>query len=141
MRLVLDVYDRVLLKTTHAREEKLCIAVHNHWSAGDVGVRSFRLAVVKREYVVLRGFELEQPLKLSNLLRHFRGEIVGLRPVFGCVVKLPDVFAERRLRSNDYPGQVSVPRDRRPALVVDAAVTDHLEVLGLMPFARLGVVE
>ena len=36
---------------------------------------------------------------------------------------------------------VRCSRDRRPALVVDAAVAEHLEVLRLVPLGRLGVVE
>ena len=35
----------------------------------------------------------------------------------------------------------AVPGHRRPALVVDAAVAEHLEVLRLVPLGRLGVVE
>ena len=34
-----------------------------------------------------------------------------------------------------------MPCDRGPALVVDAAVAEHLEVLCLVPLGRLGVVE
>ena len=35
----------------------------------------------------------------------------------------------------------AVPGHRRPALVIDAAVAEHLEVLRLVPLGRLGVVE
>ena len=69
------------------------------------------------------------------------GEVVGLAPVGGGVVQLPAVVVEGRcLLADQDPGRL-VPGHRGPALVVDAAVAEHLEVLGLVPVGRVRVVE
>ena len=67
-----------------------------------------------------------------------RGEVVRLRPVVRAV-QLPDVVVERR-HLGRHPGN-AVPGDTGPALVVDAAVAEHLEVLSRVALGRTGVVE
>ena len=67
-----------------------------------------------------------------------RGEVVRLRPVVRAV-ELPDVVVERR-HLGRHPGN-AVPGDSGPALVVDAAVAEHLEVLRRVAIVRVGVVE
>ena len=57
------------------------------------------------------------------------------RPVRARVVELPDVVVERRQLASSTHG-VRVPRHRGPALVVDAAVAEHLEVLRLVALGR-----
>src|SRR5207248_11210482 len=67
--------------------------------------------------------------------------VVRLAPVPSRVVQLPDVIIKGwDFFTNEQPGCL-VPRHRGPALVVDAAVAEHLEVLRLMAFSRIGVVE
>ena len=59
-----------------------------------------------------------------------------LRPVGRRVVELPDVVVEGRLLLADqHPGN-AVLRHGGPALVVDAAVAEHLEVLRRVPLVR-----
>ena len=66
-------------------------------------------------------------------------EILRLGPILVRVVELPDIVVEGAL-VRTKPGD-AVPRDRRPSLVVDAAVAEHLEVLRLAPLGGFGVVE
>ena len=68
-------------------------------------------------------------------------EVVRLRPVGGGVVQLPHVVVERRERDDAGLPRGAVLGDGGPALVEDAAVAHHLEVLRLVPFGRVGVVE
>ena len=57
------------------------------------------------------------------------------------LVQFPDVVVEGRDRIvHGCPWRAAL-RDRGPPLVVDAAVTEHLEVLGLVPLRRLCLVE
>ena len=57
------------------------------------------------------------------------------------VVELPDVVVERgHLLADEQPRRL-VPGHRGPALVVDRAVAEHLEVLRLVALGRGGVVE
>ena len=108
-------------------------------AAGQVGVDSLEQPVVDGQHVVARRLDEPEALQLAELLRHLLGEVLRLAPVLVGVVELPDVIVERRglfLRP-----RVGVPRHRGPALVIDAAVAEHLEVLRLVPLRRLGVVE
>ena len=57
------------------------------------------------------------------------GQVVGLAVVDGAVVQLPQVVVERRHLAADHHPRRLVLGDRAPALVVDAAVAEHLEVL------------
>ena len=84
------------------------------------------------------GLDQEQPLQLRQLLRVLRREVVRLRPVVRAV-ELPDVVVERR-RLGHHPRR-AVTRHGGPALVVDAAVAEHLEVLRLAALGRRRVVE
>ena len=75
----------------------------------------------------------------AQLLGLLRGQVVGLGPVVG-VVQLPDVVVEGGQLGADDP-RGAVAGHRRPALVVDAPVAEHLEVLGLVALGGVGVVE
>ena len=139
VRLVLDAQDAVLRQVSHAAEEDLGLSFDQHRAAGEVGVDSLEQPVVDRQHVVACRLDEPEALQLAELLRHLLGEVLRLAPVLVGVVELPDVIVERRglfLR----PG-VRVPGHRGPALVIDAAVAEHLEVLRLVPLRRLGVVE
>ncbi len=105
------------------------------------GFIRFARSVVERQHVVARRLDQPQALQLVELLRHLLGQVVRLAPVLVGVVELPDVVVEGgHLLADEQPGRL-VPRHRGPALVVDAAVAEHLEVLRLVPLGRLGVVE
>ena len=94
---------------------------------GQLGVEALGPTVVQWQHVVLHRLDQEQALQLMQPLRHLLGKIVGLRPVVRGV-QLPNVVVVGR-HLHRSPRQ-AVPRHRRPALVVDAAVDPHLEVLG-----------
>ena len=64
---------------------------------------------------------------------------MGLGPVVWAV-ELPGVLVERWQGSVHFPGR-AVPGHRRPALVVDAAVAEHLEVLDLVCLGSLAVAQ
>ena len=78
----------------------------------------------------MRASSSQSCLQLGQLLRHLGGEVVRLAPVRTRVVELPDVVRER-WQSSHHPRH-AVVGDRGPALVVDAAVAEHLEVLRLV---------
>ena len=140
-RLVLDVDDAVLGQTAHAGEQQLRVALDQLGPAGQIGVDALDLPVVERQHVVLDRFDQPQPLQLVQLLRHLLRQVVGLRPVLAAVVELPHVVVERRHLLAAHHPRRAVLGHRAPALVVDAAVAEHLEVLRLVPLGRLGVVE
>ena len=102
-------------------------------------------AAADRKRLVLRGLDQEEVLQLRELLRHLRGEIVGLTPVLVQVVELPDVVVRRPLadaggQSRD-PWEPRAERGRHPAVVVDRAAAHDLEVLRAQPSLGLRVVE
>ena len=141
VRLVLDAQDAVLRQAPHAAEEDLGLALDQYRPAGGVGIHLLHHPVVDRQHLVARRLDQPQPLQIVELFRHLLGEILRLAPVLGRVVELPDIVVEGRgFRRSRSPGR-PVLGHRGPALVVDAAVAEHLEVLRLVPLSRLGVVE
>ena len=79
------------------------------------------------QHAVPRRLDEEQPLQLAQLLRDLGGEVVGLGPV----VRGRRAPTRRRRRAGqrlDHP-RGAVPGHGGPALVVDAAVDEALEVL------------
>ena len=87
--------------------------------------------VVEREHVVLDGLDQEQPLQLARACRACSAARSWAWVQSLGVVELPDVVVERGQLAAHHPRR-AVPGDRGPALVVDAAVAEHLEVLGLV---------
>ena len=64
-----------------------------------------------------------------------------LAPIVLRVVKLPNIVIKRgRLFAREQPWSL-VPGYRGPALVVDTAIAEHLEVLRLMTLCRLRIVK
>ena len=80
----------------------------------------------------LRGLDQEEPLQVVQPVGVLGGHVAGLGPVVGGV-ELPDVVVERGQLLAGLP-RGGVAGHRGPALVVDAAVDEHLEVLGLVTF-------
>ena len=140
VRLVLQVDDRVLGQSTHPGEEPLLASADERGPACDRGVEAFDCAVIEREDAVLRCLEEEEPLHVVQPIGILRREIASLGPVGRRVVELPDVVVERHHLAGDDPGR-AVLGDRGPALVVDPAVADHLEVLRRARVRCVGVVE
>ena len=126
-------------EAVHAGVEHLRVAVDQFRTTRDLGIEPLRLAVVDRQHVVADRLDQQQPLQLVQLLGHLLRQVVGLRPVVGAV-QLPHVVVERgKLPGHDPRGAVF--RAGSPALVIDAAVADHLEVLRLAELGRARVVE
>ena len=132
--LVLDV-DDVVLAHGHAGEEDLGVPLDQRRAAGRGGDHPLNAAVVQRQHLVAGRFDQELPLQLGQLVRHLRGQVVGLGPVGIGVVELPDVVVEGGRLRRELPGD-GVAGDRRPAVDVDAAVAEHLEVLDGVPVLR-----
>ena len=107
--------------------------------AGEIRVEALERPIVERQHAVLRRLDDEETLQFGELLRVLLRQVLRLRPVGVGVVQLPHVVVERALVGADP--RHAVPRHRRPSLVVDAAVAEHLEVLRFVPLGRLGVVE
>ncbi len=122
-------------------EQELRVALDQHGAAGQVGIDALDLPVVERQHVVLDRLDQPQPLELVQLLRHLLGQVVGLGPVLAAVVELPDIVVEGGHLLPPHLPRRAVLGHRAPALVVDAPVAEHLEVLGLVPLGGLGVGE
>ena len=125
MRLVLQ-RQNAGLADAHARKQELRVAVNELRTPGDVGIDPLEAAIVERHDVVLDRLDQPQPLQLRQFLRILGDEVLRLRPVVGAV-EFPDVVVERRRRIR-LPRR-SMLRHRRPALMIDAAIAHHLEVL------------
>src|SRR5437764_2353501 len=81
----------------------------------------------------------EEVLKLVQLSGIVRGEIVGLAEVLGYMVKFPSVLGERRKRHHQPWNGMT--RACHPAIVINSAVSKHLEILSRMCFLGFGIVE
>ena len=92
------------------------------------------------KHAVPRGFDDPKALKLVQLIGHLFREVVRLRPILRRVVQLPHVIVERRRSGRHDPGR-AMPRDRRPAFVINSAIAEHFEVLGFVAFGGRRVVE
>ena len=107
-------------------------------AAGDPGVEALGAAVVDGQHEIALGLLQEECLQLLQLLRVLRGQVVGLTEVLVDVIELPDVVRERRILRKQPWNRVACRRD--PAVVVDGAVAEHLEVLRLPAVCSLRVV-
>ena len=94
----------------------------------EVGVEALGAAVVERQHVVAGRFDQEQAVELGELLGLLLRQVVGLRPIIRRV-ELPDVGVDWWVLGEEP--RDAVASDSGPTLVVDAAVDEHLEVLGL----------
>ena len=139
--LVLDVDDAVFRQSAHACKENLRIALHQGRTARHLWNDALGLAIIQGQHVVLHGFDQEEALKFAKFVGHFRRQVVELRPVFAAVVEFPHVVVKGgHLLTHHHPGG-AVLGDGAPALVVDAPVAKHLEVLDFVAFWRVGIVK
>ena len=139
-RLVLDVDEGVLHHPGHALVDGQRLAPgHQVRPSRRGGVEALDRAVVNRQHAVALGFLHEQRLQFLELGGVRGGEVGGLAEVLVDVVELPHVLGElvARLR---LPRRL-VHGGGDPAVAVDGAVAEHLEVLRLVPVRRLGIVE
>ena len=82
-----------------------------------------------------------ETLQFMQLFRHLLCQIVRLGPVFRGVIELPGIVVKSgRYLANEDPWRL-MPRHGSPALVVDAAVAEHLKILCLMLLGRFRVIE
>src|SRR5438105_10509348 len=81
----------------------------------------------------------EEVLKLFQLSGILRGEIVSLAEVLGYMVEFPSVLGERRKRHHQPRNRMA--RTRHPAIVIDATIAKHLEILSRVCLVRFGIVE
>ena len=108
-------------------------------------------AAIDREDVVLPGFGIPHRDQLDELVPVLRGQIVVLGWILGDVVQLPvaSVQTDQRLRGNERAERLAGLGERRPrprahrppSVVVDGAVTEHLEILDTVPGRGGRVVE
>ena len=98
-------------------------------------------AVVHRQHVVLGGLDQPEPLQFGQHLGMVGDQVTGLAVVAAAVVELPDVVVERRQRAADHDPRCAVLGHRAPAPVIDAPVGEHLEVLQIVPFGCVRVLE
>src|SRR5882724_11585585 len=81
----------------------------------------------------------EEVLKLLQLSGILRGEIVGLAEVLGYMVEFPRVLGERRKRHHQPRNRMA--RARHPAIVIDAAIAKHLEILSRVCLLGFRIIE
>src|SRR6267378_177192 len=81
----------------------------------------------------------EEVLKLSQLCGILRGQIVGLAEVLGYMVEFPSILGERR--KGDHQPRDGMTSTRHPAVVIDAAITKHFEILSRVRLPCLRIVE
>ena len=138
--LVLDVQEAVLAEAAHAAEEQLRVSLHELRPADELRRRSARCggrrAGARCTCVASSRQSCCSSASFSGIAA---GLVVGLTPV-ARFVELPDVVLERRQRLPHQPRD-RVAGDRSPALVVDAAVAEHLEVLRLVAIGLRRTVE
>ena len=101
--------------------------------AGQVGVEPLEAPVVERQHVVLPGLDQEQALELARASRAARPR--GRAPASSRRGRRAPRRRRRRRHLGRHPRD-AVAGDRGPALVVDAAVAEHLEVLRLAALGR-----
>ncbi|OPX97087.1 MAG: hypothetical protein A4E60_03362 [Syntrophorhabdus sp. PtaB.Bin047] len=115
-------------------------------STGQTGadgyVRPCYSAVVQWQDVVSGGFRVEQQLKVVKFFRIFAGNVDRLAEILRHVIELPGIavnnvlFRVRWITERCYRGRAG-----HPAVMVNAAHTEHFEILGPARGRRSGVVE
>ena len=103
----------------------------------------------QRQRPVALGLLPPQLLQFLELVGVLCRQVPGLREVVGQVVQLPHVLLRvvhpgsellERLR-REVPGSLVQPRTRPPAILVDGAAAEHLEVLHGVPLGSLRILE
>lgn len=138
-RLVLEVRCGAFRDARHAVEVGKDAAPARQAGA-NADVEAFDLAVVEREYVVLGGLNPKQVLQFTELIRLLVGKVHSFAEVLGDIVEFPLIGIDTGRLAHD-PWRDGRGGGRDPAIVVDRAVHEHLEILGVVRGRRLGVVE
>ena len=94
------------------------------------------------EHLVLLGLREEHRPHFLDFLRVLRGDVLGLAEVRFQVVELEYLVVQRiRVgRTEGIPWHAIDLGAHQPAVMVNRPLAHHLEVLGLVPRRRLGVV-
>ena len=130
-RRVLDVDEVVLEQAVHALVQgQAGASEHQVRPPGQLGIEQLLPPVVEGQHLVLDRLAEEDLLQLGEDLGMLFGEIRGHAEVFLHVVELPGVLGEPVL---DLAPRLEVHGAGEPAVEVDAAVAEHLEVLDLVP--------
>ena len=112
---------------------------HQVGSPGDRRVETLRSAVIDGQDVILDRFLREKVLKLLQLGRILRRHIVSFAEVFSDVVKFPYVLRERWERH--HQPRNGVPCASYPAIVIDAPISKHFEILSGMRLLGFGIIK
>ena len=144
----LGLDDEVLrqdVRSAGSRDARQLAGVLEHFPAGR-RARTLReeareRRVVERQHIVLLRFGVEDVLHFLELVRHLGSEVIGLRDVLVEVVEFPFVTGDhvRRRLGAQLPRNGHRSRRRHPAVMINGAVAQHLEVLRGVPGGRVGV--
>ena len=120
----------------------LRVAVDQRRASGQFGQRALSLAVIQRQGVVLGRLDQPLPLQLVQHVGHLlrRDRAPASSP---CCRRTAPRHPHRKATHllPDHQPRRAVLGDRAPALVVDAAVAEHLEVLHVVALGFIGLVE
>ena len=135
------VDDRSFAEAPHAAKQELALPFGELGATGEGGIGPFGKAVIQWQNVVFGGLDQPKSLQLLELLWLFLSQIAGLTPVVIGVIELPNVVIEGgELNGAGFPGG-AVTGDSGPALVINTAVANHLEILGFMPLGCILFIE
>ena len=132
---VLDVQENVLGHARHTiGQRQRSTTFHQVGTSGDLGVEPFHRPVVDRQHMVAA--RLDHAFQLFRMLCC---KIGGQAEILGGVEQFPFILVQRptwlRLPWRFVDGA------RPPALAIDRAVAEHLEVLCGVPFCRPRIIE
>ncbi len=127
----------VLAQPAHAAEEELRLAFDERGPSGQVGVEALDPPVVEREHVVLARLVEPELLELGRACPAAprRGRAPGSSR---CSCRRAPRRRPGTAEARRHHPRSRVAGDRGPALVVDAAVAEHLEVLRRAALGRTG---
>ena len=96
---------------------------------------------IQRKDLILLRFRNELLPHFGDLVRVFRRDVRGLVEVVAQVIELEDLIVQRIGigRAEGLPWCAIDLGAQQPAIVVERPLPHHLEVLGLVPGCRLGV--
>src|SRR5262249_15653278 len=89
---------------------------------------------------VLAGLDPEQVLQFFQFSRVLRGQVVCFAEVLRDVKELPFVLGEV-IAAGVLPWEPAMPGYGDPAIMIERAIAEHLEVLGMPLLFRAGLVK